>query len=338
MTALVTLGVGAVAAAGWLVFAFAGAEVMPSYLAGWLLAFGIPAGALLLVLGHEALGASGGTGLPILRRATLLLPVISLFAIPVLLCTALLYHRPSVQGAIPAAWTATGFFDVRMVAILVLLAGLALLFSRAPEQPRRGLAVVGCMLYVCLLSLAAFDWILSLQPGLNSSAFGLLLISSQVGTAACLLAFVLAVQTRERLASHGLALLLTAIIGVWGFLHFIQFLIIWSANLPKEIVWYQVRLAGSGSGVVGFAAAATVIAMAILPSGAARLPAVLASVSAMLLLAHAVEALWLVTPAFRGSFSITAPDALATIAFASLTIGLILVLLPRPTPAMRHAR
>ena len=337
MTALVTLVVGAVAAAGWLVFAIAGAEVMPSYLAGWLLAFGLPAGALLLVLGQEALGASSGAGLTILRRTTLFLPVISLFAIPVLLCTALLYHRPSVQSAVPASWLATRFFDLRMVAILVLLSGLATVFSRTPERPRRALAVFGCMLYVCLLSLAALDWIVMLQPGLNSSAFGLLLISSELGTAGCLLAFMSAVQTRERLAHNGLALLLTAIIGVWGFLHFIQFLIIWSANLPKEIVWYQVRLAGSGGGVVGFAAAATVIALAILPSGAARLPAVLASVSAMLLLAHAVEALWLVTPAFRGSFSITTPDALATVAFAGLTIGFILMLLPRPTPAMRHA-
>ncbi len=326
--ALATLLVGVLAAAGWVLAALGGADVMPSYLAGWLLVFGIPAGALLLVLAQEALGYVGWSVLPVLRRAVLLLPVVSLFALPLLLQHGL-FRRPGLDGSPPPAWAGGGGFDVRMIVILVVLSLFAVIFSRTPAQPRRSLAVLGCMLQVCLLSVAAVDWVMALQPGLNSSAIGLLVISSELGTACCLLAFVVAVRSSTRFAGQGMALLLTAVLALWGFLHFVQYLVIWSADLPGEIVWYQARLGGGGTATVAFAAVATVLALAILPSALARLPAVLASVAAMLLLAHWMETLWLVTPAFRGHFSITAPDLLATVGFGGLMVGLMLLLLPR---------
>ena len=81
---------------------------------------------------------------------------------------------------------------------------------------------------------------------------------------------------------------------------------------------------------------ATFVALAVLPSALARIPAVLASLAAMMLLAHWAETLWLVTPAFRGQFRITMPDLLATVGFGGLVSGLMLVLLPRPE--LHHAR
>ncbi len=311
-----------------------GSQVMPSYLAGWLLVFGIPAGALLLVLVQEALGSIGWSGLALLRRVSLLLPVVSLFAIPVLLRLGALFQHGSAGMA--AGWGGSVAFGLRMVAILVVLSAFALIFSRTPARPRRALAVAGCMLHICLVSVAALDWVMGLQPHLNSSAIGLLLIVSELGTAGCLLAFVVAVGSGRSVPQQGFALLLTAILAAWGFLHFIQFLVIWSADLPEEVVWYQDRVGGAGGAAVAFTAVALAIALAVLPSGLARVPAVVASVSAMLLLAHWVETLWLVTPAFRGHFLITLPDALATIGLGGLIIGLMLVLLPRPQQAALH--
>ena len=327
--AAVTLCVGALAAAGWLLVALGGGDAMPSYLAGWLLVFGIPAGALLLVMAQEALGYVGWSALPVLRRAALLLPVVGLFAIPMLLQPRSYQPRP-LQGAPIPSWAVPGAPQTRMVVILVVLSLLAVVFSRTPARPRQGAAVLGCILQVCLLSVAAVDWVMALQPGLNSAVIGLLVISSQLGTACCLLAFVSAVRSPYRFGDAGLALLLTAVLAVWGFLHFVQYLVIWSADLPREIVWYQARLSGLGTAAVAFAAVATFLALAILPSALARLPAVLASLAAMMLLAHWVETLWLVTPAFRGQFRVTAPDLLATIGFGGLVVGLMLVLLPRP--------
>ncbi len=326
---MVTLVIGALAAAGWGLFALAGGDAMPSYLAGWLLVFGLPAGALLLVLAQEGLGYVGWSALPVLRRATLLLPVVSLFAIPLLLQPGL-YQRPQLDGSAPPGWAAPGALHARMIVILAVLSLFAVVFSRTPAKPRRGLAVLGCMVHVCLVSVAAVDWVMALQPGLNSSAIGLLLISSQLGTVCCLLAFVLAVRSPTRFSDQGLALLLTTVLAVWGFLHFIQYLVIWSADLPREIVWYQARLNGAGTAAVAFAAVATFVSLAVLPSALARVPAVLASLAAMMLLAHWVETLWLITPAFRGEFRVTVPDLLASVGLGGLVIGAMLVVSPRP--------
>ncbi len=202
----------------------------------------------------------------------LLLPVGAVFAIPVLLRTAPLFRRDGVPGALPAGWMAPGAFIGRAVVILAVLCVLALVFSRAPAAaPRRGLAAIGLVLHVSLVSLAAIDWVLSLQPGLASSAIGLLLITSQLGVAACLAAFVGAVATRRGAAAAG-GSLLAVLLATWAALHFVQFLVVWSANLPDEVVWYLDRLPGLGIPAIWFAVAAAAVAFTLLPPPPAAFP------------------------------------------------------------------
>ena len=331
--ALVALGIGGLASAGWLVIALASADAMPSYLAAWLFWLAAPMGALAIVMALELFGGDAGPLAATLRRSLPLLPVGAVFAIPVLLSTAPLFRRADLPRALPEGWMAPGVFIGRAVLILAVLSVLALLFSRAPRgAPRRGLAAVGLMLHVSLVSLAAIDWVLSLQPGLASSAIGVLLITSQAGIAACLAAFVGAVATCKTDTAPG-GVMLAVLLAVWAAVHFIQFLVVWSANLPDEVVWYLDRLPGLGGGVIWFAVAASVIALALLATAAGRIPAVLASVAAMLLLAHLAETLWLVTPAFRGRFTVTVADALAVLGIGGLVVGLLLLL---PT-GDRHA-
>ena len=322
--ALLALLAGLLASAGWIAMAAAQADVMPSYLAAWLFWIAVPMGALPVVMALEALGASEWGMLPVLRRALLLLPAGSVFAIPVLMRTQTLFRRPGVADPLPADWMAPGFFIGRAIVILVVLSLLAVLFSRTPGAPRRGIAVLGLLLHVSLASVAAVDWVMALQPGLGSSGFGLLLISSQIGVAACLAAFLLAVRTRGVLLPQGLGVLLAVLLAGWGFLHFTQYLVVWSANLPKEITWYQARTPGFGIPMVWFAIAATLIAVATLPSGLARIPAVMASLAAMLLLVHLGETIWLVVPAFRGAFGLSLPDFLAVIGLGGLLCTLLL--------------
>ena len=336
--ALVCVVVGLLAGAGWVLLVLASPEVMPSYLAAWLFWMAVPLGALPLVLTLECFGGMRWAVMPALRRALLLLPLGALFAIPVLLRTEPLYRRAGVRDPLPDAWMAPSFFITRTVVILVVLSLLALLFSFAPSRgPRRPLAAIGLFVHVCLVSVAAVDWVLSLQPGLGSSAFGLLLIASQVGVAGCLIAFVIAVGTPGGAVPAELGLLLTVLLGVWAFLHFVQFLVVWSANLPAEIVWYQARTPGFGGAVVWFAVIAVAAGLAILPTGLARVSAILASFAAMLLLMHLAETLWLVTPAFRGHFTVTLGDGLAVLGIGGLLVAVLLALLPRPTEGEHHA-
>ena len=324
--ARVAAAVGALAAIGWIALALAGSPVMPSYLAAWLFWMAVPLGALPLAMALEALDAPAGPLLATLRRGLPLLPVGALFAIPVLFSIGPLYNRADLADPLPAAWMAPGFFVARTVAILVALSFFAVTFSRSPRRgPRRGLAILGLVLHVSLVSVAAVDWVLSLQPGLGSSAIGLLLIASQVGVAACLAVFVVAVGTRGAEAPAGLGMLLTVALATWTFLHMIQYLVVWSANLPKEVTWYQARTPGFGGAMVWFAVVATALGLAVLPSGLARIPTVLASLAAMLLAMHLVETLWLVTPAFRGGFMLDMADVLAMLGLGGLLVALSLI-------------
>ena len=334
---LLAIAIGLLAAAGWIVMALADADVMPSYLAAWLFWMAVPFGALPLVMGLEALGRSEWPALLTLRRACLLLPVGAVLALPVLFSTAVLFRRPDIDSPLPAAWMAPGFFIARAVVILAVLSVLAVLFSRTPAVPRRSLAMAGLALHVCLVSLAAVDWVLALQPGIGSSAFGVLLMASQIGIATSLAAFLLAVTTPAAASLSGLGLLLAVLLASWAFLHFMQFLVIWSANLPHEVVWYTARTPGLGSFTVWFGVAACVLALGLLPTALAKAPPVLATVAAMLLALHLAETLWLVTPAFRGSFIVTLPDGLAVVGLGGLLVGLLLLVLPRQGGRRREA-
>ena len=326
---LSALALGILAAAGWMLLAGFGSGAMPSYLAAWLFWLGAPMGALPLVMAMEGLGGTDEPLLPVLRRMLLLLPVGALFAVPVLLGSASLFNRAGVQDPLPGWWTAPVFLSARAVMILMALSLFALAFSRAPSRPRRGLVAFGLVLHLCLASVAAVDWVLALQPGLGSSAIGLLLIVAQMGLAAALAGFVLAVRTASgaRLP-RGAGLLLAMLLAVWAFLHFLQFLVVWSANLPAEAAWYLARAPGLGGGVAWFAAAAILLGCAVLPSSLGRVPVVLASLAATALLAHLAESLWLVTPAFRGAFSVTLADGLAVLGIGGLLVGLLVLLLP----------
>jgi hypothetical protein len=128
------------------------------------------------------------------------------------------------------------------------------------------------------------------------------------------------------------AAMMTTLLAVWLFLHFTQYLVIWSANLPGEIVWYQHRGLGLGGPAIWFAATAAAIglvALALLtlaPARSPRMAAVTASVAAMLLLMHLVEMFWLVTPAFRHRFTLAAPDLPALLALGGLAVGVVLTI------------
>ena len=229
---------------------------------------------------------------------------------------------------------APGVFVTRMLVILIVLSLLAVVFSRPPRggAAPRGLAVLGLLLHLWLVSLGrGSTGIMALQPGLGSSAFGLLVIAlANSAWRPASRAFVVAVGTppRRRASRRVGAPSWRWCWCFWLILQFGQFLVVWSANLPAEIVWYQARAAGGGAALVWSAAAASALALALLPSPLARRPVGLACVAGMLLAMHALEMLWLVTPAFRGQFVISLADVLAVLGVGGLLSGLLLVLLP----------
>lgn len=339
---LIALALGASGFAALAGLGLAGAAVMPSYLGAWLFLLALPLGALPVVMGCELLDGPETGLLAALRRLVAVMPLAAVLAIPVLLRLDGLYPSlAAAKGGLPGWWMTPGFFVARAVAFLLAWTALSLVFARVPsgralDARRPALAAAGLGLHLVMGTLAADDWAQAVEPSFNSSAFGLLLIAAQC-SAAVSLAAVLAVTGRpeppadralsaeragDPAASRHVATALAVLLGFWGFLSFTQYLVVWSANLPREVVWYQHRAAGLGLRAEYSAGILCALALAaLLPRWPSRRTALLAWVAAALLAMHGLEMLWLVTPAFRLAFAVTGADLFALGGAAGLGIG-----------------
>jgi hypothetical protein len=334
----ISLALGAVALAVCALAGAAGSPVMPSYLAAWLVLVALPAGALPLLMGLELAGFAAGAMAASLRRLLGLLPIAGLLLLPVLLSLGGLY--PWDRGATPrtpfaALWFTPPFFVLRSLAYLGIWLWLAGTFRRPPAdagspaaEARRGRAVLGLILWAITGTLAAEDWVQSADPGLASTAFGLLVMSIQAGLALSAAALIAARDSsgrpgRDQRTAASFADPIMVLLAIWGFVHAAQYLTVWSANLPEEARWYLARNGALGRLGVWLGVGVMVLAALVLvPRRNAGRPSLLAGIALLILLLHGAEIFWLVTPGFRGAFRITWADAVALIGVVGVAGGL----------------
>ena len=300
-----------------LAFAVLLGDWQAGYLAAWLTLLALPLGALPLVAGLDALAPERFAILrPALVGGLRLMPVAALLALPLIAVVPVLYpFATGTPAATPLAaiWTTPPFLAARLVAALALWLWLG---RRAAAG--RGPAALVLGLHAVLATLVSFDLITALDPRLGSSLIGLLMLVAWSGAA---LAAALLVTRRPEAGLLPLALLTAT----WAFLHFVQFLVVWSANLPAEVSWYLARggLLGRGLSLAGGTAALLAAALTLRPG-----PWTTRAVAALTLAVHAGEMAWLVTPAARGAFVVTGPDVLAGLGVAAVAAGLAPMLAP----------
>lgn len=273
--------------------------LLASYLAAWWFVTGALLGGLANVWLHQLTGGAWGETIrgPLLRAARWL-PLACILFLPVLLGAPLLYPwQHGVQdGAFRQMWLSPVFFTIRSIGYLLLWCGLAIVETRA--RTRSPLRAALCLVaYGFSVSLAAVDWIMSLQPEWYSSVFGWL-----AGTGQMLTGLALAVllidrgAARKRLPDLGNLLMMYVL--TWAYLAYVQFLIIWAADLPHEIAWYLRR------GAPGWQAVAWVLVVGhfagplciLLSRHAKTAPALMGVLAAALLAAHLLDCWWLVLP------------------------------------------
>ena len=225
-----------------------------AYLCGWLVLVSLPLGALPVLMALELTGArDAGLAAP-LRLILACLPILALLFVPLLINlrgaytwqACVLSHCPTQHyEGLGARWFTPGFFALRRVGYLVVWIALSLYFLRpALTTPsRRALAAIGLMLHLVLGSLAAFDWFMSLDEGLVSSNYGVLVMAAQCAFAVTT-ALLMSLSGSRTTPDRNLVLALLVVIGVAAFAQFVEYLVVWSANLPKEIAWYQERATG----------------------------------------------------------------------------------------------
>ena len=304
MKAVALLTVAAIAVlAGWRLDPRA---LLASYLAAWWFVTGALLGGLVNVWLHQLTGGAWGETIraPLLRAARWL-PLACLLFLPVLAGAPLLYPwQHGVPGAPDAAfrhaWLNPVFFTVRSIVYLVLWSGLAIVETRAQDgaTARSPARAAACLLvYGFSVSLAAVDWIMSLQPEWYSSVFGWL-----AGTGQMLTGLALGVLLIDRGAARArlpdLGNLLMMYVLTWAYLAYVQFLIIWAADLPHEISWY-LRRGAPGWQLVAWALVVGHFAgplCILLSRHAKRAPGLLGVLAGALLVAHLLDCWWLVLP------------------------------------------
>jgi len=111
----------------------------------------------------------------------------------------------------------------------------------------------GLFLVVAVGSLAAFDWLMSIEPGWYSTIFGLYYLSDgglaffSVVTLICLgfrRAGILNHSITEE-HYHDLGKWLFAMTAFYTYIAFSQFLLIWYANIPEETAFFRHRMGGT---------------------------------------------------------------------------------------------
>jgi len=282
---------------------------LAGYLAAWWFWSGALLGGLANVWLHDLSGGAWGEAIRIpLLRAARMIPLACLLFLPLLAGLDTLYPWAAQGGTaswgadfsapqFKALWLARPFFIGRAIGYLSLWSLLAWLALRPALQRSRAMAAAGLIAYGFSVSLAALDWIMSLQPEWYSSVFGWLAASGQM-LAGLALALVLIERAAARALLPDLANLLMMYVLIWAYLAYVQFLIIWSANLPHEIAWYVRRSTPLWKALAWllvlfhFAAPLPIL----LSRRAKRAPALLGALAWALLAAHLLDCWWLVMP------------------------------------------
>jgi len=298
-----------------------------SYLFAYLFWAGIAFGSLMFLMLHHLTG--GRWGWPVrrfLEAAAMTLPLMAVLFIP--LCFGLhslyewmdahavatnpiLQHRRHYMNAPGFIIRAAIFFGIWIfVALRLRRLSIAQDNSTDVEATRRmrSMSGPGLTLYPITATFVLTDWVLSLEPDWHSTMFLVLIVIGQMLSS---LAFVICLLAKFRLDApyagtvtethfHHLGTLLFAFIMLWTYMAFGQFLIIYSGNLPNEIVWYLHRIASNWKVILWFLFLFhfALPFFLLLSRELKKKVGALATIALVVLFAHLINDYWLVAPSF----------------------------------------
>ncbi len=292
-----------------------------AYLTAFVAWLAVPLGCLALLLIYHLSGGRWGRmlGEP-LEASARTLPLIALLSLPLLFDLQPLFPwaRPELLAGDEMLRAKTfyldpHFFVLRAVLYLIIWNALAFLLTRGriplADRPRqRGLAAAGAIVFALTASFAAIDWSMSLDPRFNSSTFGLIAIGGQLnaGLGFAILTVLVLASVEERLPVLaeapvvGLGGLLQGAILLWAYLGFMQYLIVWSGDLPHNVAWYLARMSGGWGFLMGLVVLGHfVLPFFLLLSERLRHDwRVVASLAGLVLAAQLVFQVWQTAPAW----------------------------------------
>ncbi len=274
----------------------------------------------------------------------------ALLLVPVLLQLADFYPWARAEAAHDevlshkAAWLNPQFFVIRAALYFVIWFVLSrVMLSASARRDQGDLAAgagarlvsgPGVLLFALTVSFAAMDWAMSLEPRWFSTMYGpIFLVSGALETMCLCIVFGAWLRKREPFTQvlsgdrfHDLGTLSFAMVLLWAYTNFSQYLIIWSGNLNEETPWVHVRTSQSwralAYGLVVFHFAVPFFLMLFRKNK--QHAQILAGIAGLLIAMRFLDLLWYIGPAFGPELSIHWIDLALPCAMGGFWVALFL--------------
>ena len=306
---------------------FSPTQFFRAYLTAYLFWLGIGLGSFaILMLYHLTGGAWGFLLRRVFEASMRTLPLLAVLFIPVGFGMTYLYPwaRPAEVAASPELrynhlylnapfwWFRAVLFFASWLTLAALLSAWSREHDRSGERtlPRklRLLAGPALVVYGLTITFASVDWTMSLTLNFYSTMWGPLFAAGQLVSAMAFSVLVLGWLVSAPPYRHVLSLevlndvgnLLFSFLIIWAYMAFFQFMLIWMANLRREVTWYLARSRGGWEWVAWFTFIFhfAVPFFLLLLRDIKRRPEALMRVAAILLCSHLVYLHWQVMPNF----------------------------------------
>ncbi len=335
-------------------------QFLRSYLVGMFFWFGMSMGCLALLMVHMVAGGAWGV---MIRRpleaGARAIPVMWLMFLPLLILAPKLYtwadpaHANDKIVVAKHLYLNIQFLWIRWVIYGVVWIGLSTLLNKwslEEDQTKswkvssmmEKLSGPGIVAYFFTITFAAIDFLMSLDVTWASTIYGFLIAIGQGLSAISLAVAVLVLLSKYAPMDHAvtqkhlhdLGKLMLALVMLWAYLSFSQYLIIYSGNLPQEITWYVRRLNGGWQWVGLFLLIfhfAVPFAL-LLSQQLKKNRHTISKIAIFIICVRVVDVFWLIEPNFQDVnnpvFTVSWLDFVAPIGFGGLWLAMFFRTLP----------
>jgi hypothetical protein len=278
----IALGAGGIAFIAWAVGVyFEPEQALRSWLLGFIFWGGLTFGSIgILMLQYLTGGAWGVVIRRVVEAGSRTLPIAFILFLPMIFGITYAYeftHLPADDYTVlHRGWFMTSESWILRSAIYFIVFGVMvyLLNKWSANQDKaadyeegaywlgRASAFSGptMVFYVLTVTFATVDWVMILDPHWFSTIWGFLFVAGWALSTFCFSVVVLAYLSDKAPMNrvlgkrhfHDIGKLMLALVMVWAYFNFSQFLIIWSGNIPEETGWYLTRMKG-GWGIIAWA-------------------------------------------------------------------------------------
>jgi hypothetical protein len=300
-------------------------QLFYSWLTAFMFWFTLAAGGLFFVMLQHLVGATWSVVIRRMAETVMsVLPYMAIAFLPLIFGIHELYHWSHADAVAQdellqwkSGYLNFQFFIIRAIIYFGVWTLLTVLLRKASFIQDKGhtpqlasrftkISAPGMIAFALTMTLAAFDWLMSLDPHWYSTIFGAYIFA---GSAVAILAFLpltaICMRRRGVMAEmitvehyHDMGKLLFAFLVFWAYMAFSQYFLIWYGNIPEETIWFLHRWEGSWKTVTLFLVFGHFVGpfFILITRGAKRNLTMLKVFAIWMLFMHWIDLHWIVMP------------------------------------------